>query len=141
MKNMTFGTRLSAFVVAICVTVGTIAWSGVWRGNAILEQGQREIEMVSGLARASTEWQGLTLTNATRSQAIFLSDGNAMEEAYKDSGAATTARISELQAEIERMSLTPSDQAQMQRIAQMRKQMIDVRTKLRDLRECQNFCV
>jgi methyl-accepting chemotaxis protein len=133
--RITVVARLWLFVIGIGAVMAALTFVGVMRSNAILETGQVKIELTSSFARAVTEWRGLTQTNAARSQAIFLSEGNAVEESFKDSVAATTARISELQSQIEQFPLTEADKKVMQRIGQLRKQMIDIRSKLRDMKK------
>ncbi|MBY0466551.1 MAG: HAMP domain-containing protein, partial [Burkholderiales bacterium] len=90
------------------------------------------------LVQITTEWTGLTQTNAARNQAILLSDGESLEGIFKDAVTATSGQISELQKKIEAMPLRDADKAQMQKINDLRQKVIDLRTKARESKKAGN---
>ncbi|MBY0453902.1 MAG: MCP four helix bundle domain-containing protein [Burkholderiaceae bacterium] len=83
---------------------------------------------------AATHWMGLTETNAARTQALITSSDPAVESAFKEAIAATSAKISELQKTIEAMDLAATDRAQMAKVAAARKAMLDLRAQARKLK-------
>ena len=78
---------------------------GLLRSANILAEGREKQSQMVELVQVSTEWNGLTMTNAARNQAIMLAEGNAVNDSFKEPINATTAKISELQKKIEAMPL------------------------------------
>lgn len=83
---------------------------------------------------AAIRWTGLTETNAARTQALIVSSDPAVEAEFKDVITATSAQISEVQKSLEGMALSDADKAQMAKIADARKAMLDLRGKARQLK-------
>ncbi len=104
------------------------------RSTRIQQEGSELLEAMTARAQAATRWAGLTEANAVRTQAVVLSTEPSIEAAFKDSIAATSAQITEVQKSIEAMSLTPADVEQMGRIAASRQAMLDLRGQARKLK-------
>ena len=116
------------FAVALIVVAlaGVVGFSGYRSasGQAASEAVQKDMEARVGEA---TRWMALTETNAARTLAVILSSEPAIEAEFKEQIAATSAQISQAQKKLESMALSDSDKAQMERIAQARKTMIELR--------------
>jgi methyl-accepting chemotaxis protein len=78
---------------------------------------------------SALKWQGLTETNAARTQAMIVSSDPAVEAEFKDVIAATSAQISQVQKSLQAMDLTEADKAQLAKIAAARSAMLDLRKK------------
>ncbi len=65
---------------------------------------------------------------------MIVSSDPAVEAEFKDVIAATSAQITEVQKSLESLALSDADKAQMAKIAQARKTMIDLRGKARQLK-------
>ena len=68
----------------------------------------------------------------------MLAEGTAVNDSFKEPINATSAQISELQKKIEAMPLTDADKAQMKKISDLRKSVIELRTKARDAKAAGN---
>ena len=133
--KLKISTKLWAFIAAVIVLIAAVAIVGLMRNASILAEGRAKQAISVDLVQISTEWSGLTQTNAARTQAILMSEDASMEEVFKDAIAATTAQISALQKKIEDMPLTDADKAQMKKIADARQKMIGARNKARDIKK------
>ena len=117
-------------VLGLCAVIGFAALrlaSDRTAGSAVLDD-------LSAKARLTTQWAGLTETNAARSQAVLLSSDPAVEAGLKDAIAATSAKIGEIQKAIEATDLTSADKAQMLTIAANRKVVLETRASAMKLR-------
>ncbi len=135
LSGMKIATKLWSFIVLIIVAICAVAVIGLMRSSAILSEGRDKQHTAEDLVQITTEWNGLTMTNAARTTAVLMSQGNAIGDAFKDPIAATTAKVSELQKKIEDMPLGDDDKAQMKKIADLRKAMIAVREKAREAKK------
>ncbi len=135
LNRMQIATKLWLFIAAITLGICAVAVVGMGRSTAILGEGRQLQDIAVELVQITTEWNGLTQTVAARNQAILLAEGDTLETAFKSSVEADSARIGELHKRIEAMPLTAADKAQMEKIAQLRKQVIELRTKARELKQ------
>ncbi|OYQ39894.1 methyl-accepting chemotaxis protein [Rhodoferax sp. TH121] len=138
LNGLKIATKLWAFIVLVIVGICAVAIVGLLRSANILAEGREKQSQMEELVQISTEWNGLTMTNAARNQAIMLAEGNAVNDSFKEPINATSAQISELQKKIEAMPLTDADKAQMKKIGDLRKSVIDLRTKARDAKTAGN---
>jgi methyl-accepting chemotaxis protein len=131
-SNLRIAAKLWVAVSVIIVALlALILWAGQ-RSARVQDENTATQKLMMDRVEAATRWVGLTETNAARTQALILSSEPAVEAAFKDAIAATSAEISKVQKGIEGMSLRPVDIAQMEKIAASRKTMIDLRGKARD---------
>ena len=134
LSRLRVASKLWLFVVVVILSICAVAQVGILRGNIILAEGREAQTNAVELVELSTQWAGLTQTNSARIQAILVTPGNNATDAFKDAITATSAQISELQKRIDGMELTPADKAQLQKIAELRKTVIDLREKARQLK-------
>jgi methyl-accepting chemotaxis protein len=92
------------------------------------------LEELSTKTKLANRWAALTETNAARSQAVLLSSDAAVEVGLKDPIAATSAQIGEIQKSIEATNLTAADRAQLEKIANNRKAVLETRAAAMKLR-------
>jgi len=138
LSSMHVSTKLWLFITGIIVLLLTVAIVGLVRSAAILGEGRAKQMNAVELVQISTEWTGLTQTNAARNIAILQADDPKLEGFFKDAVTATSAQITELQKKIEAMPLRPVDQAQMKKIADLREKVIDLRNKSREAKKSGN---
>ncbi|MDR7306497.1 methyl-accepting chemotaxis protein [Rhodoferax saidenbachensis] len=134
LQRMKIATKLWAFILLVIGAICAVAVVGLIRSASILGEGRATQANAVDLVQIATEWNGLTMTNAARNQAILLSQGPAVAEAFKEPVNATSAQIGELQKKIEAMPLSDADKAQMQKIGELRKSVIALRDKARELK-------
>ena len=135
MGKLSIANKLWMFIFAVIVLIAAVAVVGLVRSAGILAEGRARQMVAVELVQITTEWAGMTQTNAARNQAILLSEGGALEEVFKEAVAATSAQIGELQKKIESMPLTEADKAQMKKIGELRQNVIDLRTKAREAKK------
>ncbi|TXH91043.1 MAG: HAMP domain-containing protein [Rhodoferax sp.] len=135
LRKISISTKLWVFIGSVILLIATVAGVGLVRSASILAEGRARQAVAVELVQITTEWAGLTQTNAARNQAILLQDGTNLEGIFKDAVTATSAQITELQKKIEAMPLTDADKAQMKKIAELRQKVIDLRNKARDAKK------
>ena len=138
LNELKIATKLWAFIVLVIAGICAVAIVGLLRSANILAEGREKQSQMEELVQVSTEWNGLTMTNAARNQAIMLAEGTAVNDSFKEPINATSAQISELQKKIEAMPLTDADKVQMKKIGDLRKSVIELRTKARDAKAAGN---
>lgn len=135
LARLQIASKLWIFIVLVIVSICAVAAVGLVRSAGILAQGRMLQTNAMEMVQISTEWTGLTQSNAVRSQAILITPGSTASDAFKDAIAATSAKISVLQKEIDRMSLTAQDKTQLQKIASLRDAVIALRAKARETKD------
>jgi methyl-accepting chemotaxis protein len=133
-NRLQIATKLWFFIVLVILCISAVAVVGLVRSAKILGEGREEQMNALDMVRISTQWSGLTETNAVRNQSMMLSAEASVAAAFKDAVTATTAQISEFQKTMETQLTSDADKAQMQKIAALRKSMIEVREKVRKVR-------
>ena len=132
LARLQVASKLWIFIVLVIVSICTVAAVGLVRSAGILAQGSMLQSNAMEMVQISTEWTGLTQSNAVRSQAILITPGTTASDAFKDAITATSAKISVLQKKIDGMSLAADDKAQLQKISKLRDVVIDLRAKARE---------
>ncbi|MFY7907095.1 MAG: methyl-accepting chemotaxis protein [Burkholderiaceae bacterium] len=135
LSSLRISTKLWLFITAVIALICTVAVVGLLRSAAILADGRTKQMQAVELVQITTEWTGLTQTNAARNQAILMADGDKLESYFKDAVNGTSAQITELHKKIESMPLGDDDKAQMRKIADLRQKVIDLRTKARTVKQ------
>jgi methyl-accepting chemotaxis protein len=134
LKNLRVAAKLWLSVsVLVLALLGLMVFSSM-RSARTQAESEASMQEMTTRVQAATRWAGLTEANAARTQALILSSDPAVEAAFKDTIAATSAQITEVQKSIEGMSLRPEDKAQMEKIAASRKTMLDLRTLARKIK-------
>ena len=123
---------LAVFLIIVPL-VSVVGFAGYSLSKSQAQADAVTRELATRLASA-LKWQGLTETNAARTQAMIVSSDPALEAEFKEHIAATSAQISEVQKSLEAMALSDADKAQMGKIAAARKAMIDLRVQARKLK-------
>ena len=123
---------LAVFLIIVPL-VSVVGFAGYSLSKSQAQADAVTRELATRLASA-LKWQGLTETNAARTQAMIVSSDPALEAEFKEHIAATSAQISEVQKSLEAMELSDADKAQMGKIAAARKAMIDLRVQARKLK-------
>ncbi len=134
LNRMHIATKLWLFIVLVIVCIVSVAAVGLVRSARILAEGREAVGVSAELVQVTTEWNGLTETNAARNQAIILSGEPAVTAAFKDLVTSTSNQITELQKKMDAMPLTDADKAQLQKIAGLRKAVLDTRDKIRQMK-------
>jgi methyl-accepting chemotaxis protein len=134
---MQFRTAHKLWLAVVLIMASLVAVIGfsAYRSAAVQRSVDASTQEMTARVEAAIRWSGLTETNAARTQAVVVSADSAVEAEFKDVIAATTAQISEVQKKLESMDLGESGRAQMARIAEARKAMIDLRTKALQLKK------
>jgi len=122
-----------AVVLIVVLLMAVVGFSG-YRSAKVQAEAEAMAKEMDARVQAALRWTGLTETNAARTQALIVSNDPAVEAEFKDVITATSAQISEVQKSLESMALSDADKAQMARIAEARKKMIDLRGEARKLK-------
>lgn len=134
LARLHIASKLWIFIALVILSICAVAVIGLVRSAGILADGRAAQENSAELVQLSTEWTGLTQTNAVRNQAIIATPGTNASDAFKDAVTATSTQISELQKKMDSMQLTDADKAQMKKIGELRKSVIELRDKARKVK-------
>jgi len=134
LSRLKISTKLWVFIVLVLVLLTTIAGVGLVRSAGILAEGRARQDIALQLVQVTTQWNGLTETNAVRNTAIILSGEPGVAAAFKEAVNATSDQITALQKKLESLPITDADRAQLARIADFRKPVIELRDKARKAR-------
>jgi methyl-accepting chemotaxis protein len=135
MKSLRISHKLWLSVACVVVALIAIITASGYRSAQTQAEADALTKEMTLRVQTATRWAGLTETNAARTLALSLSNESAVAQAFKEQIPATSAQISELQKRLEGLDLSPADRAQMQRIAEARKAMIDLRGQAAKLKE------
>ena len=135
MKSWGIAHKLWGAVMALVLLLAAVLGSAGYRLVQIQTHADQANQSMNQRLQTATSWAGLTESNAARTLALVLSRDAVIEDAFKDEIAATTGKINELQKGLEAMDLTAADRQQMQRIADARKAMIDLRGQARKIKD------
>ena len=115
-----------AVVFIVLALVAVVGFSG-YRSAKVQAASEVVQKNMDSRISAAARWMSLTETNAARTLAVILSKDPAVGAEFTDAMAATSAQISEVQKSLESMALREADKAQMARIAEARKAMLELR--------------
>ena len=128
-NNLRMGHKLWLSVLAIIVLLVAVVGFATYRSSKSQAQADAVTRELATRVESALKWQGLTETNAARTQAMIVSSDPAVEAEFKDMIAATSAQISQVQKSLQAMDLTEADKAQLAKIAAARSAMLDLRKK------------
>ncbi|MBT0570817.1 MCP four helix bundle domain-containing protein [Curvibacter sp. CHRR-16] len=131
-RNIPVISKLWGFGLGIAVTLGGVGIAGQWYLDSVMEKTRAKEVVAEDLVQMAIEWNGLTLSNAARTQASLIASDPAVAAAFKEPIAKTTAKISELQKQMEALQLDAESKSLMAKVADTRKAMIAAREKARD---------
>ena len=132
--RLKIATKLWLFIVVILAFLVVVAGVGLVRSAGILAEGRARQDVAFQLVQVTTQWNGLTETNAVRNQAMILSGEASVSAAFKEAVTATSDQITVLQKKLESMPITEADRTQLAKIASLRKPVIELRDKARKAR-------
>ena len=132
--RLKIATKLWLFIVVILAFLVVVAGVGLVRSSGILAEGRARQDVAFQLVQVTTQWNGLTETNAVRNQAMILSGEASVSAAFKEAVTATSDQITVLQKKLESMPITEADRTQLAKIASLRKPVIELRDKARKAR-------
>ncbi|MBX9872158.1 MAG: MCP four helix bundle domain-containing protein [Burkholderiaceae bacterium] len=128
-KNMHVATKLWLGVAVIMVALTVLITFAGMRSARLTAESESTLRALNSRVNLASTWAGLTEANAARTVAMILTFDPGVEERMSADIKATTARISKVQQSIEAMALNADEQAQMDKIAGLRKAMIEVRNQ------------
>ena len=125
LRNMSVGAKLwTGVFLIILALLGTVATAGI-RSARLNEESARTLTMLSEKTALAVEWAGITETTTTRVQAAMLSSDPLIAELYKELIPAGSARINVLQKRLGEMEMTAAEKAQLAKIAEVRKAVLE----------------
>ncbi|KRC24039.1 methyl-accepting chemotaxis protein [Acidovorax sp. Root217] len=133
-QRIRIAQKLWLAVIFIVVMLAGVVGFSAYRSAKVQAEADEVASEMQTRVGAAIRWAGLTETNAARTQALIVSSDAAVEAEFKDVITATSAQISEVQKSLEGMALSDADKAQMAKIADARKTMLDLRVKARQLK-------
>ncbi len=135
-NNLRVATKLWLGLGLIIVSFATLIGLTAVRLTGIQTTSDLRQSEINLRIKAVTTWVGLTEANSIRTLAVITASADTgVEPALMTAIAATSAKISEAQKNIESMQLGQNELAQMQKIADARKLMSKARTEAMALKE------
>ncbi|MBI2744254.1 MAG: MCP four helix bundle domain-containing protein [Burkholderiales bacterium] len=128
-RNMHVATKLWLAVAVIIISLTVLIAFAALRSARLQAESESTVRALNSRVNLASSWAGLTEANAARTVAMILTFDPGVESRMGEDIKATTARISKVQQSIEAMDLSAEEKAQMDKIANHRKSMIDVRNQ------------
>jgi methyl-accepting chemotaxis protein len=126
-RNLHVATKLWLSVALIIVSLTALIAFAAARSSRLQAESELMSRALNSRVNAASSWAGLTEANAARTVAMIMTFDPGVESRMADDIKVTTARISQVQKTIEDMDLSAEEKSQMEKIAGLRKSMIDVR--------------
>ncbi|MDY0744101.1 methyl-accepting chemotaxis protein [Paucibacter sp. R3-3] len=134
MKSMSIAAKLWLPVLVLAIVVVLMTAASSIRTRGLLEQAQTQQQEQQRKFELSLRWRGLTETNAARAAAGILSADPAVAQALKPEIDATTAKISEMQKEIDAIAVSEAEKTALAKIAAKRTDYIAIRGEVTKLK-------
>jgi len=134
MKSFSISTKLWLPVIVLAVVVVLMTAVSATRTKGLQAQAQISQQEQQSKFELSLRWRGLTEANATRAAAGILSGDATVSQTFKPEIDATTAKISEIQKQLEALATSDEEKAIMAKIAQTRAAYIGVRGEVTKLK-------
>jgi methyl-accepting chemotaxis protein len=128
-RNMHVATKLWLGVAVIIISLTVLIAFAAQRSARLQAESESTLRALNSRVNLASSWAGLTEANAARTVAMILTFDPGVESRLAEDIKTTTARISKVQQSIEAMDLSGEEKAQMSKIANHRKSMIDVRNQ------------
>ncbi len=126
-RNLHVATKLWLGVAIIIISLTALIAFAAVRSARLQTESETTLRALNTRVNLASAWAGLTEANAARTVAMILTFDPGVESRLAEDIKATTARISKVQKSIEEMELSAEEKKQMEKIAERRKSMIDVR--------------
>ncbi|KRI01263.1 methyl-accepting chemotaxis protein [Curvibacter sp. PAE-UM] len=126
-RSMHVATKLWLAVAVIIISLTVLIAFAALRSARLQTESETTLRALNTRVNLASAWAGLTEANAARTVAMILTFDPGVESRLAEDIKATTARISKVQKSIEAMDLSAEEKKQMDKIADRRKSMIDVR--------------
>ncbi|MCA0240742.1 MAG: methyl-accepting chemotaxis protein [Proteobacteria bacterium] len=132
--RFTFAKRLWLAVVVVAVAQLLLSTGIAWRSMTITQDSMAAEARTARIASLAARWAGLTEANVQRVVAGVVGSDPAVAQHFAPEIKATTAKINDLQKEMESLAASDDEKAQLARVAQRRKAYIEAREAAAALR-------
>ena len=134
-NNLHIATKLwLAIGVMVLILLGLITTNSILGANLQQRMDSRLADLNFRIDIV-TRWAELTQTNAVRALAVAASSDPHIVAMFKTPMAQTSAKISDTQKELEAMQLDETEIAQLAKVAELRKTVLELRAKAKNLKE------
>ena len=132
--KISIAARLWAAIALFALVQAALFGTVAWRSARLTESSQATEQRLSHISAQASRWAGLTETNVQRVVASVVGTDAAVGQHFAPQIKATTAKISELQKDIESLATSDAEKAQLAKVAAARKAYIAARDKATELR-------
>ncbi len=135
MKNLSIATKLWLPIVALVIVVILMTTFSALRTRSLQAQSKADQETQQTKFELALRWRGMTEANASRAVAGIVSPDPVVGDTLKPDIDATTAKITELQKQLESLATTAAEKDAMAKIASTRSSYIEARTEVTKLKK------
>ena len=126
-RHTTIAARLWLAIIAIALALLSLFGAVAWRTARLAQDNQVAEARLDRITSMASRWAGLTETNVQRVVASVLGSDPAVARHFAPEIKDTTAKISELQKEMETLASSDDEKAQLTKVAERRKAYIAAR--------------
>ena len=134
MKSLSISAKLWLSVVLMVVALASVVSFAALRNRAQQMEATERTQLLDQRLQLAMQWQQLTNANVVRNMALMLSNEPVLEKVFKSESARVIEQINGLQKQIEALNLSPLEKAALDEAAKHRKQVLDLRKKVIDIR-------
>jgi len=135
MKNLSIATKLWLPIVVLTIVVILMTVTSAVRTRSLQAQSKADQEQQQTKFELALRWRGMTEANASRAVAGIVSPDAVVGDTLKPDIDATTAKISELQKQLESLATTTPEKDAMAKIANTRSSYIEARNEVVKLKK------
>jgi hypothetical protein len=132
--KLTLATRLWLPTLALAIAATAMTGMSVVRTTRLHAESAQAQQAQQHKLQLALQWSGWTEANAIRVVSTLLSADPAVETALKPEIQATTARISEVQKEVDALSQAADERAGLDKVAAARQVYLDARKQAQQLK-------
>ncbi len=133
-SRLSIGSRLWLAVAVAALALLALFATVAWRSAKLTQDNQAAEERLSRVTALASRWSGLTETNVQRVIASVVGTDPAVATHFAPEIKATTARINELQKDMEALAVFEAEKSQLAKVATARKAYITAREATAALR-------
>jgi len=134
MKNLKIGVRLAIGFIALLMLMAVMVGLGVWRLGNIGDATDEMTQIALKKERDAVQWHAAIKENGVRTFAVMKSDDDAFQQYFQKQIDAQSAKISQLQKQVEAAITDPEEKRLFAEVGKLRAAYRDTRQKIFDIK-------
>ncbi|ALU91751.1 methyl-accepting chemotaxis protein [Herbaspirillum rubrisubalbicans] len=135
MKNLKIGARLTIGFIALLMLMIVMVGLGAWRLGSIGDATDAMIQVALKKERDAVQWHAAIKENGVRTFAVMKSDDPAVQQYFQKQIDAQSAKVSQLQKQVEAAITTPEEKQLFEHVGKLRTTYRETRQNIFDIKK------